>query len=309
MSRRLKVALSWCGLFLLGGALVWLGVGTFLQGGGQAASESYDSSFKEIDEKAEAARTGDERAARELVEALFRGPQLDGVPSLLARPFKQRIARAEISYRQGRSDGIAEENIVRLFDELAQKFGAPEYARTDLDEVRAIRLALSHLLPHLIPREQTEKRTATEEAAYAVSPAMSPSEATFVALFLLLQKQLNERTLLTSAERAEVMAALRKLNDEGISLTPLERVEVEMALAEQKISGTGEARSPEELAALAKKATAELGGRPPQPRLVAKVASARQREVQAAFRRAESMGLFDAMALAHKALDTLGIER
>ena len=314
MNRRGKKLIALAGVLLLGAASVWLAAGTLLRGRhGAGQFLRYEEWEALVDEKAKHVARGDERAVRELVDAVFRSPQLHGLPSLLTAPFKERLVRSEVKYRRGARAGVTEEAVVRVFDELARRLGAPEYARADAGEVNAMRLWLASSMPHLVPRLPAGPgtRPATfflREPEFAVGETMSPVEATLAALALIQQKELNDLFLLTRAERDEIAATLRGL-DEKYSLTPDERFAVGYVLVQQTANPSAERRAPEELAALAKRATAERGGKPPEARLGARVASPRATEMMAVMRRASSLGLLESVRTAHEMLDLLGFER
>ena len=315
MNRRGKRLIALAGVLLLGAASVWLAAGTLRRGRAGAGQFLRHEEWEAlVDEKAKHVAGGDERAVRELVDAVFRSPQLYGLPSLVAAPFKERLARAEVKYRRGARAGLTEETVVRVFDELARRLDAPEYARADAGEVNAMRHWLASSMPHLVPRLPAGPgvRPATfflRAPQFAVGETMSPVEATLAALALIQQKELNDLFLLTRAERDRIAATLRGL-DEKYSLTPEERFAVGYELVQQTANPAAAVRhTPEELAALAKRATAERGGRPPEARLGARVASPRAAEMMAVARRARSLGLFQGVRTAHEMLDLLGFER
>jgi hypothetical protein len=106
--------------------------------------------YAQLDEKASAVKGADEQAIRQLADAVFLLVVGDQIPSLFVSPYKERFVHAEINYRSGQKAGIPEANIVRVIDELARTLDAPEYARTDEEEVRDTRLAVSLWTPHFI---------------------------------------------------------------------------------------------------------------------------------------------------------------
>ena len=169
--------------------------------------------YKRVNEKAGAITGTDERAIRELADAVLQLITDGRLPSAIVRPFLERVAQAEIDYRSGRKAGIPEPNIVRVIDHLAAKLGAPNYARTDEDEVRDLRLSISQMMPNFIPRRPLG---AGEESPaglpYTVDPLMSPLEAVYVTRFLIMQKERSEFSLLTTEERAEVDRKSTRLN-------------------------------------------------------------------------------------------------
>jgi len=314
MNRRAKRSVALACVLLLGAGCVWVAAGTLLRARARAGQRLDHEQWRDlVDAKARAAAGGDERAVRELVNAVFLSPQLEGVPWLVARPFKERLIRSEVKYRRGASSGVTSENVVRVFDELATKFGAPEYARTDAGEVNALRVWLSHSLPSLARHGAADQ--APPQPVYSLWTAevslgrtMSPVEAALVALWLAEQKELNELFLLTRAERAELTSTLEQLGRK-YELTREERFAVADALVRQLTNPAAPRHAPEELAARAKKATEERGGKVQGARLVAYVASPRVEEMRAAVQRASEVGLLESLRTAHAMLDLLGVER
>jgi hypothetical protein len=265
--------------------------------------------YKRVNEKAGAINGADERAIRELADALMPLIADPRLPTAIVSPFLKRVTQAEIDYRRGRKAGIPEFNIVRVIDHLATTFGAPKYARTDEDEVRAMRLSTSQMIPNFIPRRPLG---AGEESwpgiSYTVDPLMSPLEAVYVTRLLIMQKEHSEFSLLTTEERAEIKTAVDKLKEMGVRLTLRERAEVMMALTEQKLYPEKHQQRAEELAAEAQRRSAERENtrtgtflrfeRPLTPRF---------KEMQEVFDRAYRMNVSDALELANRAIELLGI--
>ena len=230
------------------------------------------------------------------------------VPSVLISPYKERLVRTEINYRRGQKAGIPEVNIVRVIDELARELNAPEYAGTDEDEVRETRLAISHMMPHLIvPQSLGAGEQSSMGLPYTVSPTMSPLEAVFVTRFLIMQKEINESSQTTRAERADIRLRIKKLAEGGFQLTPRQRGAVMMALIEQNLHPEKPQLSAEELAARAQQIR-EQPKNHATAYLVAGISSSRYNEMQEVFRRAYTMKLSDAVALTNRSLELLGIE-
>lgn len=307
MNKLIKASLFLFGLCLLGSGLIVLGRTSLIKGTSHNPQDTHQRPEALIDLGAKAITNGNEASIRNLADAVFHVPSLDAIPDTIAQPFKERLIRSEIGYRQGQSKGISEENLVRVIDELAQRFKAPEYARTSQDEVRDLRLALSHSMPHFIPQQSPANQTESEQRiGFSVSPMMSPLEAVYVAQALILQKQVNEYFQLTQPERAEVKSVLREL-DHRFNFTLEERAGVAMALIQQKLNSNVPQRTPEELASLAKKRSAEQGGNPRQAYLSAGPSSPRQEEMQSVMRRANNIKVKDALDLAQILLDVLGV--
>src|SRR5215510_9548408 len=265
--------------------------------------------YKRVNEMAGAITGADERAIRELADAVLQLITDGRMPSAIVRPFLERVAQSEIDYRSGRKAGIPESNIVRVIDHLAAKLGAPKYARTDEDEVRDMRLSISQMMPNFIPRRPLG---AGEESPaglpYTVEPLMSPLEAVYVTRFLIRQKEMSEFSLLTTEERAEVKTAVNKLKENGVRLTLRERAEVMMALTDQKLYPGKVQLTAGELAAEARRRSAERENNPAGTFLqFGGPSTIRYEEMQEVFHRAYRMKVSDALELASRSIELLGI--
>lgn len=194
----------------------------------EGSSEANEvNGFDRINKKARAAKTGGSAEARELADAVV-DPYTTGNPLIESdstmSEVKERLARAEVDYRQGRSKGIPEDNVVRLVNALGGKFGAPEYAKTDRSEVRGHRMALFLLTPHLttIDRpEKGERGKGGKGSLGGLSPKMSPLEAANVTMSLVYQKIFNQDYQKDASER-EASRRARRASANGDNRAQLE---------------------------------------------------------------------------------------
>ena len=298
-------------LLVLGSLTTWLSTHWRVRGQSQqdtGASAQISQPYAQVDEKARAARGADGGAVRELTDAVLLSVIGNKMPSALVSPYKERLVRAEINYRKGQQAGIPEVNIIRVLDELARELSAPEYARTDEDEVRETRLAIAYMVPHLIvPQPLSAEEQSSTGLPYAVSPIMSPLEAVFVTRFLIMQKEINESYQITRAERADIKMQIKKLPEAGFQLTSRQRGEVMRALIGQNLHPEKPQLSAEELASRAQPES-EVMKNHATPYLVVGISSSRYNEMQDVFRRLYSMKVSDAVALTDKSLELLGIE-
>src|SRR5258708_26017809 len=124
--------------------IVWFAIGAFCfcfrnavgASSGQKENEAKQvNPITQIDEKAARAVGNDENSIRELSSSVVDWAVGGHLPAFLAEPYKERLARAEINYRSGVAPGITGHKIVLLSDDLVLKLDAPDYARTDDDEV------------------------------------------------------------------------------------------------------------------------------------------------------------------------------
>jgi hypothetical protein len=298
--------LTICGLFI---RLTrhWLAYGKAQES--KNSRVSLPAPYAQVDEKAALLKGADEKPIRELAAAVVVLAVGDSVPDVLVSPFQELLIRAEINYRSGRKAGIPEANIVRVIDELAQRLDAPEYARTDEDEVRDTRLAISYMMPHFIVHQPLAAgEESTRALPYTLNPTMSPLEAVYVARFLIMQKEINESSQITREERAEVKLNVKKLSDEGFRLNWRERGSVISALIDQKLHPDKLQLTAEDLAARAQQQGAELAKTQVRAYLSAVPPSRRSEDMRAVFHRAYTMKVGDALALTSKALELLGIE-
>ncbi|HEX8651250.1 MAG TPA: hypothetical protein VF708_10450 [Pyrinomonadaceae bacterium] len=149
--------------------------------------------FDSIDEKALQAKDNEESSIRALVDEVFGTPEGALILPEYREEMKKRVLEAELDYRNGLSEGITEENVVRTVNELVDKFNAPDFARTSALQVRVLRAGLTRDYPNFIAQE-TDEEDVSMEATIGdwVSPTMSPLEAVYVTAAMLHQKWLSE---------------------------------------------------------------------------------------------------------------------
>jgi hypothetical protein len=145
--------------------------------------------YRCIDRKALLAQNADPEAVRELTDAVVEFNGTAGAPQALLNQFEERLVQAELNYRTHNNNGIPSENIVQAANNLARKVNAPDYAKTDIGEVKLLRDASRAEMPHFISPE---------------SRSLSPLEAAYLVHLLIYQKLLNETFLLTPTERAAI---------------------------------------------------------------------------------------------------------
>jgi hypothetical protein len=169
---------------------------------------------------------------------------------------------------------------------------------------------ISEMMPNFILRRPLG---AGEESplgfTYTVDTFMSPLEAVYVTRFLIQQKEFSEFSLLTTEERADVKAAINKLKESGVRLTWRERAEVIMALTWQKLYPEKIQLSAEELVAEAQRRSAEQENNRAGTFLqFGGPSTIRYKEMQEVFHRAYRMKVSDALELASRSMELLGIE-
>ncbi|HEX8456885.1 MAG TPA: hypothetical protein VF656_06295 [Pyrinomonadaceae bacterium] len=156
--------------------------------------------YKEIDTKARRAKTGEEVAINELVDAILKNFAAV-LPADTAQAVKVRLVRAELKYRQNKK-GIRESRIVKAINQLAEAFEAPEYAQTSPLQVRLLRVDLKSDLPNLVDAE-IEEVGLKKKAGDKLKVEISPIEATVLTIVMVQQKMLNPDWQLTPREYSE----------------------------------------------------------------------------------------------------------
>ena len=177
--------------------ILWLGIGLFPDGESKSslatANEGQKKSMSQsIEEKAQRARGADENSIRELADAVLSNANIKVIPTDILDNMKERLIRAELKYRNGKR-GIHESAVVQLINNLADKFRAPDYAKTSPLQVRTLRVHLQRRLPSFIAQSSHEERKGLEKkVGERMNPEMSPLEAAYVTAILIWQKMLNE---------------------------------------------------------------------------------------------------------------------
>ena len=147
--------------------------------------------FTDIEKKAQKAKSGEDAAVSELVDAVFSEFGSSAIPSDVVTRLKKRLVHAELKFRAGKK-GLRESGVVRVINSLAERFGAPAYAKTSPLQVRVMRAELVRYLPSLVAVEtREEKKGAKKEVGDQLDPEVSPLEATLLTMLMIQQKMLN----------------------------------------------------------------------------------------------------------------------
>ncbi len=189
-------------LFLLGLSLiVGLGIGVFWSTNENVAkAEGVPHPLDGINQKARDARNGNQANAEALVGEVIRVAGFENeLIGFTSSSIKQRVGRAESRFRLGQSAGIPERKIVRTINGLARQFNLPAYAKTDLYEVRKLRLELLPNFPDLIGQKTQNVQPMAVGAG--LEAEMSPAESVLILSLMIQQKLLNQDYQLTTAER------------------------------------------------------------------------------------------------------------
>lgn len=193
MRKRTKVFLT------LSALIFFAGMGWFIFG--PVAKGKSPFTPGSLEEKARKAKDGDEDAIRDLADEVFyRYGQM--LPTEVADKVKDRVVRAEVEYKKNGKGSVRETDVVKAVNFLAEKFNAPEFAKTDLRQVKVLRARLRPGLPSFIAPDPEEKKGLKKKLGEPMNPEVSPVEATCLLLVMLNQKALNDEFQQTPEEFA-----------------------------------------------------------------------------------------------------------
>lgn len=156
-----------------------------------------------VNDKAKAAKNGDEAAVRDLTDAVFNTivDEHDVIGSS-TMDLKERVVRSEMDYRRGKRKGVEEIEVVKVINGLAKKYAAPDYAKTSQREVRELRMSMLLTEEDFIARGKNNgKGKPKKKKGDTIGSEMSPLEAVYVTADMLKQKLYNEGYQLTQEER------------------------------------------------------------------------------------------------------------
>jgi len=304
---RLRTGINWSTLAAVARVVFLFLIG--LSATSLALAQAGSKERRRIEEITSTLKSGDEAAIRELADLVWLITTNNKTPQEILLPVKERLIRAEIDYRNGKSEGIPENRIVDVIDYLANQFDAPAYAQAQLDEVKILRFGQAYPLFHSLAPNLAAMSEAEQKALpVQINSSMSPTEAVYFTLTLIFQKQLNPCNQLTADERSEVESSLKALEASGLSSFK-ERGRLRWALCNREADPDKLHLTPEQLAAEVKIYAAERRPLAEKPYLLGPPYSARYREMQGVFKRAYSMKLDEVLPLINKSLDLLGLEK
>jgi len=166
---------------------------------GQPPAKDETNPIVRINEKANLLNSGAEEQTREVADEILKAFELDQVPDEVISEARDRLIAAEIRYRKGDLKPISEFGVVRMVNMLADRLGAPAYAKTNVFEVRRMEINfvpwLGKFMSEKPARDAGPKRVGT-----SFNPTMSPLEAMTIAGLLIQQKRFNPSFQLTQTE-------------------------------------------------------------------------------------------------------------
>ena len=177
--------------------------------GGPAMPTAQFRVHAEVEEKARLLRDNDQDTHRALADEIFKASRGFGpltvihgigpteIPPSIDYVIKDRLSWAEMQYRRGLGKGVKEQSIVNFTNLLVEKFGLPDYARTNQRQVRFMRMFLMMHNPVFMGQGAVRPNTQVGES---INEEMSPLQAVHVLLEVLGHKYSDENFQLTPEE-------------------------------------------------------------------------------------------------------------
>jgi len=164
----------------------------------ESTNQSFVSPHQALDAKAHLLKNSDPESIRAFTDEIFNFPRaFPRMPETMENEVKDRLARAELEYRQGRKQGVHERDIVELVNSMADKLGAPSYAKTSLPQVRVLRMRLALASPAFMGTGLSHQHMNVGES---VNESMSPLQAVHLLNTLIDQKFINPEYQLEPGE-------------------------------------------------------------------------------------------------------------
>src|SRR6267143_6230640 len=177
--------------------------------GGPAMTTPRYKVHADVEEKARLLRDNDQDTHRALADEIFKASRGFGVltvlhgigptdiPPSIDYVLKDRLSWAEMQYRRGLGKGVKEQSIVNFTNLLVEKFGLPDYARTNQRQVRFMRMFLMMHNPLFMGQGAVRPNIQVGES---INEEMSPLQAVHVLLEVLGHKYSDENFQLTPEE-------------------------------------------------------------------------------------------------------------
>ena len=152
-------------------------------------SPNQGNPYKVLDASAVNAKRGDDASMHGLADAVFSFPRmLPRLPDILENPIKDRLVIAEFAFRQNTRSGVREEDIVQLVNTMADKLKVPGYAKTNLKQVRVLRMQLMLASPVFMTQGVDPAHLSPGEH---IGSTLSPLQAVHLINSLIDQKLIN----------------------------------------------------------------------------------------------------------------------
>lgn len=158
--------------------------------------------FGDLNNKSRLATPNNDASINDLVNEVFNFMLIDltEVPSQV----RDRIARTEKRYRNNQRGGIAEVKAVEVVNGLADRFNAPQYARTGETEIRDLRISMMPFLSQFVGTFRASEANNNSSVNQTINASLSPTEAVLIVLMMIQQKQSNPFYQMTPAEKNAV---------------------------------------------------------------------------------------------------------
>lgn len=213
------------GYFVIGGAALLSSTICLLGFSGAALAPVTGMSkmirpYERIENRASLVDANDRASIQALADEVFLIPRVyPRMPDMVANVVKDRLVQAEAKYMRGEGPGVQEQEVVVLLNDLAARFGAPEYAKTSLAQVRVLRMTLLLSAPVFMGRDMMPDHARVGDS---ISATMSPLQAAHLVASMIDQKMLNPEFQVAPAEwdsnRYESsMAKLQQLREMKLS--------------------------------------------------------------------------------------------
>jgi hypothetical protein len=156
---------------------------------GQGSSQSHVPPWVQLDNAAVAARAGDEPSIKALAMEVLNQPHgFPQAPPEAVTPILNRLVHAEMRYRSGQGGPVDENSIVPMVNDVAQKLGLPKWATVDSPEVRQMHMRALAFSPVFMGQGAVHAKMRVGDG---IDSKMSPLQAFHLAMFVMGQKANN----------------------------------------------------------------------------------------------------------------------
>jgi hypothetical protein len=167
---------------------IWLAAAQTTKSTNPSTTVRPRATWERVDDAARNLNGADPTRIRDLLNEVFADHGIDERIVATSGSVPDRLVAAEATFQSGKADGIPEEKVVAAVNQLAQRFNAPQYAYTDLKEVRRLRMKMVTVYPNLIGRGSSATR---DDSKPHFERTLSPVEAFHITSTLVFQKIFN----------------------------------------------------------------------------------------------------------------------
>jgi hypothetical protein len=154
--------------------------------------------WKDTNEKALRAVSGDPAAIDALVDSVLQGDQFLHELSTLYPELRSSLISAETAYRHKTRLGIPDTQVTNAVNSIAKRVGAPAFAYTNCSETRRLRMKSMVTIPALFA---VDLKRSGKNGKIHIRDSMSPVEAVYLLGRMVDQKLYNPGFQLTPSER------------------------------------------------------------------------------------------------------------